>query len=396
MNLRIRQLASLMLVVLLGPTMVHSQTLDPSYLSEMPAPARILAEIKGKNAEDTGERQMGAFMALIKMMDDMAWGLERRRVNMADTQKSKPDEMRIRLGYQKAYADLWHKVTNKEGHVYDRDRDLLNEMLQKFFSESFRAKYFQADLYGQSEYKLYQERMSGRTNGNQPNQPSTTSRTNQPAAPGVAGRTPGTGTDPSIAKARAASVDTKVLGLALGEPLRVPSCDSLSDPSTRTCFVPTSGLALAAFAFLGLDSGPRTAEEQRTDVKSLIFPQDNCPSWLTNCGASVMTYDGQLVAIDMTTKGHNVNQAVVRDLREKYGPPTSVRPIEVTPRVGNPFKANNLEWVLPGLHVIYEEITKGENEGEATDVTSGQIGIETEAAYHRRLAKEKAKPKVKL
>lgn len=395
MNLRIQELAALMLVVLIGPSMVRAQTLNPSYLSEMPAPARILAEIKGKNAEDTGERQMGAFMVLIRMMDNMARGLEHRNVSMADTRKSTPDEMRIRLGYQTAYADLWHKVTNKEGHVYDMDRDLLNEMLQKFFSESFRAKYFQADLYGQSEYKLYQERMSGRTN--QPNQPSNTSRTNQPAAPGAAsGRTPGTGTDPSIAKARAARVDTKVLGLALGEPLRVPSCDSLSDPSTRTCFVPTPAMALAALAFLGLDSAPRTAEEQRTDVKSLIFPQDNCPSWLSDCTASVMTYDGLLVAIDLKTKGHNVNQAVVRDLREKYGPPTSVRPIEVTPRVGNPFKASNLEWVLPGLHVIYEEITKGENEGEATDVTSGQIGIETEAAYHRRLAREKAKPKVKL
>jgi arylsulfatase A-like enzyme len=144
MNLRVREVAALMLVVLLGPIMVHAQTLKPSYLSEMPAPARILAEIKGKDAEDTGERQMGAFMALIKMMDDMAWGLEHRNVNMADTRKSTPDEMRIRLGYQTAYADLWHKVTNKEGHVYDHDRDLLNEMLQKFFSESFRAKYFQA------------------------------------------------------------------------------------------------------------------------------------------------------------------------------------------------------------------------------------------------------------
>ena len=109
-----------------------------------------------------------------------------------------------------------------------------------------------------------------------------------------------------------------------------------------------------------------------------------------------MTYDGLLVAIDLKTKGHNVNQAVVRDLRDKYGPPTSVKPIVVTPRVGNPFKASNLEWLLPGLHVVYEVVIKGENEGEVTDVESGDIGFETEAAYQRRLAKEKAKPKVKL
>jgi len=41
-------------------------------------------------------------------------------------------------------------------------------------------------------------------------------------------------------------------------------------------------------------------------------------------------------------------------------------------------------------------VIKGENEGEVSDVDSGDIGFETEAAYHRRLAKEKAKPKPKL
>ena len=41
-------------------------------------------------------------------------------------------------------------------------------------------------------------------------------------------------------------------------------------------------------------------------------------------------------------------------------------------------------------------VTKGENEGEVTDVESEQIGFEAEAAYHRRLASAKAKPKVKL
>jgi len=151
----------LILTVLLTPIVMQGQTLNPSYLSEMPAPARILAEIKGKDVEDTGERQMGAFMGLIKVMDDMAWGLEHRYVNPADTRKSTPDELRIRIGYQTAYADLWHKVKNKEDHVYDHDIDLLNEMLQKFFSENFRAKYFQANRNAQAGYRAFQERMYG-------------------------------------------------------------------------------------------------------------------------------------------------------------------------------------------------------------------------------------------
>jgi len=54
------------------------QATNPPYLSEMPAPARIRTEIKGKDAENTGERQMGAFQALVKMIDDMARGLSHR------------------------------------------------------------------------------------------------------------------------------------------------------------------------------------------------------------------------------------------------------------------------------------------------------------------------------
>ena len=109
-----------------------------------------------------------------------------------------------------------------------------------------------------------------------------------------------------------------------------------------------------------------------------------------------MTFDGLLVAMDMKTKGHNVDQAVVSDLRAKYGPPTSLKPVTVTPRVGNPFRANNLEWALPGLHVMYEAFIKGENEGEVSNTDVGWVGMETEAAYQRRLARQKAKPKVKL
>ena len=52
---------------------------------------------------------MGAFQALIKMIDDMAWGLEKRYL----PNRATPDEQRIRLAYGQAYADLWHKATKK-------------------------------------------------------------------------------------------------------------------------------------------------------------------------------------------------------------------------------------------------------------------------------------------
>ena len=133
---------------------------NPPYLSEMPAPARILAEIKGKDAEDTGERQMGAFRNLVDIIDDMAWGLGHRYVNDADSRKATPDEQRLRFAYETAYADLWHKVTNKEGHIYDHDIALRNEILSKFFSGNFRAQYFQSNKNDAAEYQAFEKRMN--------------------------------------------------------------------------------------------------------------------------------------------------------------------------------------------------------------------------------------------
>lgn len=128
----------------------------------MPAPARILAEIQGKDAEDTGERQMGAFRALVQMIDDMAWGLGHRYVDDADTRAATPDEARLRLAYETAYAEVRKTVANKDGHVYDRDRNLYNELLHKFFSQEFRAQYFRANRNAQADYNAFMDKLSAK------------------------------------------------------------------------------------------------------------------------------------------------------------------------------------------------------------------------------------------
>jgi hypothetical protein len=128
----------------LAASVMAAQSPNPTYLAEMPTPARIVAEIKGKSPEDTIERQMGAFQALLKMVDDMAWTTERRYLPANAT----PDENSVKLAYGNAYADLWHKATNKEDHLYDHDRDLLNELLGKFFPADFLDLYFKGNPNG--------------------------------------------------------------------------------------------------------------------------------------------------------------------------------------------------------------------------------------------------------
>src|SRR5215813_6148619 len=167
-------------ISLSSPGTVRSQTLHPSYLGEMPAPSRVVAEIGGKDAGDSCARQMGAFMALIKMIGDMADGLEHR----SDRQFT-PDEQRIVAAYQKAYADVWHKMKDTYGKQYagdyDHDRDLLVEVLDKFFSEDFRTQFFRVNGFAAAWYKKVH---AGATRG--------------------ADARPAPANDPSIAKAREA------------------------------------------------------------------------------------------------------------------------------------------------------------------------------------------------
>jgi hypothetical protein len=158
MNHHIRVLVAVALAVsFLSSVPIRAQTLNPSYLSEMPPPAKILSEIKGQDTEDTIERQMGAFIVLNKMIDDMAWGLEHRYLPT----KIKPDELRIKDIYGHAYADLWHKAVNKELHLYDNDWELRAELLNKFFSQSFRDLYSKSNANKEARLDAYRQKNSG-------------------------------------------------------------------------------------------------------------------------------------------------------------------------------------------------------------------------------------------
>jgi hypothetical protein len=152
-----RLLTGALIALALNPVAIYSQALNPTYLAHMPAPVRVLEVIKGKDAEDTLERQMGAMHALVDVIDDMAYGISHRYVSVADNTKATPDEKRIRLAYQTAYAELWYKA--KEKDTYEHDRELRNEILQKLFSEDFRKLYFQSNQSAAKAFKDFQDKM---------------------------------------------------------------------------------------------------------------------------------------------------------------------------------------------------------------------------------------------
>jgi len=258
-------------VSLLSATAAYPQALNPPYLAEMPVPARVIAEIKGKDAEDTGERQMGALIALIQIMDEMAWGIGHRYVNDADTTRITPDERRIRLAYQTAYAELWHKVKNKEGHVYDHDRALLTEILNKFFSENFRTLYSKSNANAAAGSKAFHEKMYSNPSNTASTQPA-----NQTASPGSTAEL-----RRCIASGRSTRICFKeVMGTGfaqiVGTDLRQPvpsglrmTGDYASNGGFRLIFRPEE----ATMVCRGVPS-PRSYTIQITDTQTLVSVQN--------------------------------------------------------------------------------------------------------------------------
>jgi len=204
--------------------------------------------------------------------------------------------------------------------------------------------------------------------------------------------------DPSIAKARAAKVDTKVFGIPLGEPLRLPMCQGLGgllagglngfkeDP---TCLTDMSGADLVA-AFLPVDL------TKPNDVAMIQLNSESCPTWLSQCMATATLHEGNLVRVQITTKGRGVEQAAGTELRGKYGPPTSSKAGAITPDVGNAFTITDLVWTLPGLRVEFQPVRRMEDDNSRVQTNEGMVLIETEQAYARRQTETKQQTRPKL
>jgi hypothetical protein len=205
------------------------------------------------------------------------------------------------------------------------------------------------------------------------------------------------GGDPSIAKARAAKVDTRVFGIPLGEPLRLPKCDPLGNlfapggpKPSPTCLTDTSGGDLLA-AFL-----PPELTAANNNFATIELHADSCPAWMSSCTVTATLLEGNLARVVLSTKGRGVEQVTGNELRGKYGPPTSTIAGTVTPDVGNPFNVTDLVWSLPGLRVEFQPVKKSEDDPSRVKTTEGVVIIETESAYQLRQSeiKEQSKPKL--
>lgn len=209
-------------------------------------------------------------------------------------------------------------------------------------------------------------------------------------------------TDTSIAKANAAGVDTKVFGVPLGEPIRLPRCATANERKNETrSNDPYNALKgadlLGAFrgvqtsttcqsdgammAFIGMLAGGKPAD------RYIMLAKDSCPDW-AYCEVAASLYDGNLAGIAVFIQKGAREDYVGKQLRAKYGKPTSKEKADYQNDYGARYQVDELEWALPGLHVEYKPGPSG----------GGVLVVETETGHKIRevkgAAEEAKQPKL--
>lgn len=195
--------------------------------------------------------------------------------------------------------------------------------------------------------------------------------------------------DPAIAKAAAAKIDTEVFGIQLGDPFAVPACPMFQVGAGReTCFSGLDG-QLAELA--------RRPNEPPVNLKTVYLGADKCPSWVSDCMLVVEPFDGKVGYVGVFTKGPSVDKIVQGVLAEKYGKWSLSRGGTINPgSTEKPsFRITEYWWNLPGLYIHYQPVRYGPD-GVTADIRSGLIRIENETGRKAGAADAAKKPKPKM
>jgi hypothetical protein len=169
----------------------------------------------------------------------------------------------------------------------------------------------------------------------------------------------------------AGKTDVTVFGPRLGEAIRLPTCEVRSDlVINRPCHTGRSPTVHGAFV---LPEFPEGDDEIR---------YGDPPKWARSGDVGVTLRRGVPVAVEILADG---GPALRNVLVAKYGAPFRTTPIEFTMDSGAKWTADELEWLLPGLHVQFTLIRYGQRQGEA----HGMLRIELDS--HRREQEIKAK-----
>jgi hypothetical protein len=357
--------------------------LNPPHLSEMPTPQRVVAEITAADPKDAAARRMGVFQQLQDIIGELSNG-------RAALGRETPDEAQIlgeyRIAHYEALKPYEDQANRDPGFLrslqrLDNDPGLREEILKRFFSPALRAQ--SQAISAQLTARLAALRQHAPAFGGAPQAAPNRAAPNQapPAAVPSAPQTP-LPPDPSILKAKAANVDTKVFGIQLGERLSLPTCslfEMVGQPAS-TCISNDLTNAL-------VDTVPNMGDQSFGGAIKLA--RQNCPSWMSQCLVLAILDDGRLVGISAPTDGLEAENDAVRELRTKYGTRYGRQQrFNTRTDTGAKFETWDLDWTLPGLRVEYNVING--------NVRRGLLIVETEEAHQRRMARIREEKKPKL
>lgn len=184
---------------------------------------------------------------------------------------------------------------------------------------------------------------------------------------------------PSAPTTATASQPWTVFGMELGKPVALPTCKNKVLPG---------GLVLRS----NYEDNPAvTCHEpdiQLSDAPwrrgSVDFPLAKIPLIVRGNTGNTLIVDGNLEGLQFDTLGHANTNAIITELTQKFGRPTSVSRDVASP-VGIPVPAVHAEWKLRGLYVSYRNIDD--------HIDYGELLIETPAMQALRKARDDERDK---
>lgn len=360
---------------------------DFAFLAEMPAAERVAKEIAGADAVDTKVQQYAAFhmLAMDFMLTqrnaspnvpprftelDRAYKAEVMRLDRELRAEVAPPTLPPAEAAQR-WAPVFRQINS-----YSFSGAFRQQLMQRFFSPAW------IDSYERKKGQFEQWR-AGAMAG-----PATTQGAAQPGRPPAAptpggaptapAQAPQTAPEPARAVRSASGVDMMVLGVPMGEPLRLPPCQATG--GSQADLMQSLGATLGAMT--GLGEGHKFMCQSSSGSAALLLgengvgislPRARCPDWLhmsQACTLMGMLHQGRLAMLVLTTRGEDSHDELSKDLRQKYGKPTDVKHVTWTNRLGGRWEVDELTWDLKDLLVEYKPRSKLDEAGSITVVTA--------------------------
>jgi hypothetical protein len=126
MNSRIGVIAFAVLTTIFHPVTLLAQATNPPYIAEMPSVDRVMKATRASDPDETAARQMGAFLQLKTMIEELA-GPRYYRPGLT------ADEAKLHQAYYTAYYQVSQSKPQYKSFVamrgYDIDPKFRNELI---------------------------------------------------------------------------------------------------------------------------------------------------------------------------------------------------------------------------------------------------------------------------